>query len=347
MSGAGKPSLNGVPLALAGQILRAGPAGTGASRATSRRGQGTTVEDPRPPGRPGREARMHHDLYQDVTDRILALLDQGVVPWRSPILSSGPAGWPRNLESDRPYRGVNVFLLALTAWERGYASPTWLTFNQARARGGSVRKGEKSTLVVFWKLYKTTDQKTGEPAEVPVLRHFRVFNTEQCDGIDAPALPTPQRAEFTPIGAAEAIVRGYTGGPAITHGGHRACYRPLRDAVHIPEPERFISAQEYYGTLFHELAHSTGHRTRLDRGIDTNLAPFGSPEYGREELVAEMAAAFLCGACGIEPATIENQAAYLRGWIKALRADKRLVILAAGAAQRAADWIRGERAPAG
>ena len=112
------------------------------------------------------------DLYQTVTDKIVAMLDAGVVPWRSPILTAGPAGRPRNLASGRPYRGVNVFLLAFAAFERGYASPSWVTFNQAREAGGCVRKGEKSSMVVFWKVYDTADRKTGEPTRVPVLRYL-------------------------------------------------------------------------------------------------------------------------------------------------------------------------------
>jgi antirestriction protein ArdC len=286
---------------------------------------------------------MAMDIYADVTAKIVAMLEAGVVPWRSPILGQQKAGWPKNLESGKEYRGVNVFLLAFTGWAKGYESAHWLTFNQAKARGGSVKEGEKSSMVVFWKQFATTDKETGEAVTVPVLRYYNVFNVEQCDGVPVPDAPVVETRPFSPIETAEQIVSGYAGRPEIEHRGSRAYYTPKTDAVIIPQPERFASTEEYYGTLFHELAHSTGHSTRLDRGIDTTLAPFGSPDYGREELVAEMAASFLCGHAGIVPATVENSAAYIGGWIKTLKGDKRLAISAAGAAQRAADWIRGIR----
>ncbi len=287
------------------------------------------------------------DLYQTVTDQIVAMLDTGVVPWRCPILGRSSAGHPVNHDSGKRYRGINVFLLAVTAWAKGYESSHWLTYNQARTHGGSVRKGEKSTMVVFWKQYETTDKQTGQPIKVPVLRYFNVFNVQQCDGIAIPDAPAYTPSDYNPVEAAEAIVQGYADGPAIQHRGGSAFYRSSSDEVTIPDPMRFASTNEYYSTLFHELAHSTGHSRRLDRGLDTNFRPFGSPDYSREELIAEMASAFLCGASGIVPSVIENQAAYLQGWLNVLKGDKRLVIAAAGQAQRAADWILGERPPTG
>ncbi|QDV90571.1 DNA primase TraC [Phycisphaerae bacterium RAS2] len=288
---------------------------------------------------------MQFDIYQNVTDQIIAMLEKGVVPWRSPILGRQSAGMPKNLESGKEYRGVNVFLLAFTAWANGYESTYWLTFNQAKQKKGSVKNGEKSSFVIFWKQYETNDKETGEPTNVPVLRYYRVFNVAQCEGIAAPDAATFTPTDFQPIDAAEAIVKAYADAPTIEHGGTRAFYRPSTDSVRLPEPNRFASCEEYYSTLFHELAHSTGHSKRLDRKLDTEPQPFGSPDYGREELVAEMAAAFLSAHAGIKPVTIENQAAYLQGWLKQLRGDKKLVIAAAGAAQKASDWIRGERKP--
>jgi antirestriction protein ArdC len=285
------------------------------------------------------------DLYQTVTDQIVAMLDRGVVPWRSPILGKSSAGYPLNHDSGKRYRGVNVFLLAVTAWAKGYESAHWLTFNQAKANGGTVKKGEKSSMVVFWKPLKVTDKKTGEKKGAFVLRYYNVFNVQQCDGIAAPDAPAYTASEYSPVEAASAIVQGYVDGPAIHHRGGSAFYRPGSDEVTLPEPTRFASTNEYYSTLFHELAHSTGHSSRLARGLDTDLRPFGSPDYGKEELIAEMAAAFLCGASGIVPSVIDNQAAYLQGWLNVLKGDKRLVIAAAGQAQRAADWIMGERQP--
>jgi len=166
---------------------------------------------------------MALDIYQAVTDRILEILDRGTVPWRHPI-RGGQGGMPANLVSGRAYRGVNVFLLAITSWIQGYDSPHWLTYRQARERGGHVRKGEKGSLVIFWKQYATEDRKTGEPIEVPVMRYYRVFNTEQCEGVeesdgDKPQAPPPP---FEPIHTAAAIVERYPAGPTIEHTGSRA-----------------------------------------------------------------------------------------------------------------------------
>ena len=287
---------------------------------------------------------MTFDLYTEVTNQIVAMLEQGVVPWRSPIPGRSSAGHPKNLETTKPYRGINVFLLAFTAYAHGYSSSYWVTFNQARALGGTVKKGEKSSMIVFWKSYDVEDRQTGEEKTISVLRYYRVFNLDQVEGITAPDAVAFEPTVFEPIDAAETIVKEYEGRPEIEHGGQQAYYRPSGDAIRIPEQTRFASVEEYYSTLFHELAHSTGHSKRLDRGLDSNPKPFGSADYGKEELVAEMAAAFLCGEAGIRPAVIENQAAYLQGWLKQLKNDKKLVIAAAGAGQKAADWVRNIRA---
>jgi antirestriction protein ArdC len=287
---------------------------------------------------------MPIDTYQTVTDQIIAMLDAGVVPWRSPILGSGPAGQPRNVITGRHYRGINVFLLGFTAYARGYRSNGWLTFNQARAAGGTVRKGEKSSLVVFWKQFQTTDRKTGDPTTVPMLRTFHLFSVDQCDGITDPEVVPPEpTAELRPIERATAIVDAFEGKPTIEVGGTRAFYRPATDTVTMPGSARFATSESYFSVLYHELAHATGSRDRLNRENVAAPQPFGSADYGREELVAEMAAAFLCSAAGIAPATIDNHAAYIGGWLKTIRSDKRLVVSAAGAAQRAADWVRNVR----
>ncbi len=283
------------------------------------------------------------DLYQTVTDQVLAMLDAGVAPWRSPILGRTDAGGPRNLASDKTYRGINTFLLAFAAYARGYDSAYWATFNQARTADGSVKKGEKSTLVVFWKKYDTIDKKTGKEISVPVLRYYNLFNLAQCEGITPPDAPVYIPTEFNPIAAAEAVVKDFAGCPAIFHGGSSAFYRPSDDTVRMPEPTRFATGEEHYSTLFHELSHATGHRSRLDRGFETCPRPFGSADYGKEELLAEMSASFLCAHVGILPQVAENQAAYLAGWMKLLKGDKRLVVTAAGAAQKAADWILNQR----
>lgn len=289
-------------------------------------------------------AKPKRDIYQEVTDRIINHLDQGVAPWRNPIKRGGGDGWPKNMDSGKRYRGINVFLLGLTAWERGYSSDYWMTFKQAKASGGQVRKGEKGSLVTFWKMYTTKNKETGHELEIPMLKHYTAFNVEQIEGIDIPDAPMPDEtaASFQPLDAAEEIVKGYAGSPPILFdGGGRAFYRPTNDSIHLPKVERFSDRESYYSTLFHEIAHSTGHSTRLDRGLDTKLSAFGSTDYSKEELIAEMGAAFLCASAGISPPTVEQSASYLHSWINVLRGDKRLVITAAAAAQKAADLVLG------
>lgn len=287
-----------------------------------------------------------NDIYQAVTDRILELLDRGVAPWRQPIRGQGNSSEPpSNLHTNRHYRGINVFLLAVTAWAEGYASPHWLTFRQAQERGGHVRKGEKGSLVIFWKQHTVEDRETGKPKTIPVLRRYTVFNAVQCEGVGVPELEPVELREHTPIARAEAIVAGFQGGPKIERGGLRALYNITSDTVRIPEPGRFTDDQSYYATLMHELAHATGHGSRLDRRLARSPAPFGSPEYSKEELIAEMGAAFLAAEAGISPETLEQSAAYIDGWRERIGNDNKLVIQAAGAGQRAADWVMGVRRP--
>lgn len=284
-------------------------------------------------------------VYDMVNERILAALESGTVPWRRPWAVKGG---PRNLVSGKPYRGINTFLLGLAP----YASPYWLTFKQATDLGGSVRKGEKSSVAVFWKIDVKRDEETGEVKRVPILRYFRVFNLEQCDGVRIPrgrelsADAGDVIGDADRIAAADAVVSGYDG-PSVTHGGDRAYYSPMTDAVVVPDLGQFESVHAYYCTLFHELGHSTGHASRLDRfGDKWQDHAFGSAAYGREELVAEMTAAYLCGETGISPDTLEQSAAYIDSWRRAIKEDVRAVVVAAGAAQRATDMILGRTADA-
>jgi antirestriction protein ArdC len=282
---------------------------------------------------------MANQVYTIVTDRIVELLERGTVPWRKPW--AGPAQEPKNLCSGRPYRGINVFLLSAA----GFGSPYWLTFKQAKQRGGHVRKGEHGSIVVFYKDWRPEDRTDddGRPVVIPVLRYYRVWNVEQCEGIEYPRPDVPT-IDLRPIDRCESVVGGMPSRPEIRHGEARAWYRPSADVVNMPRPELFTSAEEYYSTLFHELTHSTGHRSRLDRPGIANVQPFGSADYSREELVAEMAPAFLCGHCSIEATTLDNSAAYIAGWLAKLRSDRKLVVVAAGQAQRAADFILAKSA---
>lgn len=271
--------------------------------------------------------------YDIITERIVAQLEAGTVPWRKPW--NGTAGMPKNLKSGKDYRGINVFLLH----SLGYESPYFLTFKQAKDRGGHVSKGEKGCPVVFWKLLDVDEAgETITTRRVPMLRYYTVFNAAQCEGINAPTIDVPER-KHEPVQAAQATVEAMPHPPGIVHGYTGAAYSPRTDIVRMPKPGRFESSEAYYKTLFHELTHSTGHSSRLDRNVDLKLAAFGSPDYSREELVAEMGAAFLCGDAGILDAQIEQSAAYIAGWLKALRNDRKLVVTAAAQAQKATDFI--------
>lgn len=275
------------------------------------------------------------DLYAVITSQIVELLKQGVIPWHSGIV--GDSSQPRNYQTERPYRGLNILLLNATARVHGYHSPYWLTFNQVRAKGGHVRKGEQATLVIFWKLLQIEDEENKRT--VPVLRYYHVFNLEQTQGLPAQEVPPEQQISFNPIAEAERIIRDYEGRPEIIHEGNAAYYRPAVDKIVIPPPERFAPREEYYATLFHELIHSTGHAERLNRTGEHPTEQHRTPEYAKEELIAEMGAAFLCGHCHIAQAVIQNQAAYIEGWLRLLGQDHRLIVTAASAAQKAVDWI--------
>lgn len=277
-------------------------------------------------------------VYQVITDRIIAQLEAGAVPWRKPW--SGGRFHPCNAASKRPYRGINTFLLGCCS---DYASPYWLTFKQAQELGGTVKKGEKSMPVVFWKWREAEDQESGKSREIPIVRYYNVFNVSQCELPEGktPELPTVNTYDFTPIEACECVVGEMSKRPTLRNDSHSASYRPSEDTVCMPPVERFEKPEEYYSTLFHELTHSTGHASRLNRASITDLSPFGTHTYSKEELVAEMGAAFLCGHCGIEQATLENSTAYINGWLTKLKGDSRLVVHAAAAAQNAADFILG------
>ena len=275
-------------------------------------------------------------VYEIVTERIVAALEAGVIPWRRPWTQTLP---PRNLASGKPYRGINVALLSLG----DFGSPYWLTYRQATERGGHVRKGEKGSPVVFWKILEDTED--GEK-RAPLLRYYTVFNAEQCEGIEVPQAGRP--IGFDPIAEAERILANLpTNSAPIRHGGDRACYHPTLDVIDMPARERFTQAAEYYCTTLHELVHSTGHSSRLDRrAVMAAEYPDHATAYGREELVAEMGAAYLCAQAGILPATLDNSAAYLGGWARTLRGDSRLVVQAAAAAQKAADWLTSSNSQA-
>jgi antirestriction protein ArdC len=238
-----------------------------------------------------------------------------------------------NLVSKKAYRGINVPML----W--GGETDYWLTYRQARVKGGQVRKGEKGSPVVFWQFNKHRDADTGKEKTIPFLRYYTVFNLSQCEGIEAPA--EPKLAEHDPIHAAEGIMDGFIherGGPRLEiERSNRAFYRPSDDSVTVPLMGQHKTPDEYYSTVFHELGHSTGHHSRLDRDMSGH---FGNHAYSKEELVAEFTACFLCRDAGINT-TMDNSAAYLQGWVSKFREQPDMLMWAASRAQRAADHIAG------
>ena len=275
------------------------------------------------------------NVYDVINSRIMELLEQGTIPWKKPW--NAQSNYPKNLVSGKRYQGVNVFMLACS----DFSSPYWMTFKQCQDKGGHVIKGSKSTPVIFWKwLDRSTEPTEGENStngKIPMLRLYSVFNIEQTTITPPPAEETHNT--FDPITKAEEIIANMPLKPDIRYGGGRAYYSPTLDYVQLSHQHTFDTIEHYYNTLFHELAHATGHANRLGRKGVTETSYFGSHEYSKEELVAEMGAAFLCGHAGIENNTLENSAAYIGGWLKALKNDKTLLVHAAAQAQKASDFI--------
>lgn len=273
------------------------------------------------------------DIYQAVTDRIIEQLEQGFIPWLKPWVSAGAA---IKHTSGEPYSLLNQMLLGKDG--------EWLTFKQVQQEGGKVKKGEKSRIVVFWKWIEQKDEQNPEEMKrIPFLRYYNVFHIDQCEGIEAKhTKPMPDVANADE--EAEKIIAGYVtrSGVKISHvEGNNAYYQPSSDRVVLPMMKQFNSTAEYYSTAFHELTHSTGHESRLNRL--TKLAAFGSEEYSKEELVAEIGAAALNTRCGLETAdSFRNSAAYVQSWVKALKNDKRMIVSAAGKAEKAVNMIIGE-----
>lgn len=310
--------------------------------------------NPQPGTAPPGEA-PHGDIHRKVTERILELLEQGVTPWEPSHFAR--VGFPRNFRTGGFYQGINVFLLGM----QRYASPYWLTYRQASELGGFVRKGEKSTLVVKFGTHPKPDQEgdsagDGQTAKPRgYLRLYSVFNATQIQGIDFPQPEEhPERrkpgpgddVELEPVEAAEKVLREMPLPPEIHIGRHdHPFYDPRKDTVEVPARKAFRSEAGFYNTLFHELAHATGHQSRLGRATLMGAGTTGSPDeqtknYGREELIAEMAASFLCAHVGFGT-ELEDSAAYLQGWLRVLKAEEnhRWIISAASQAQRASDFI--------
>jgi antirestriction protein ArdC len=287
------------------------------------------------------------EIYETITNHIIAALDAGRIPWRKEWKSSTGklTALPTNYSTKTPYRGVNILTLLCSGYESNY----WITYKQAQSMGLQVRRGEKSSPIVKWHFDKKADKKTGEEKSFAWGKVYHVFNLEQVDGVPVD-LPFEDTSEpFQPIAVAESIAAKYLAvGPTLSHGGSRAYYQPLSDSVRMPEPSAFDTPEAYYSTLFHELAHSTGHKTRLNRSELVTLAAFGDESYSKEELTAEFTTAFLCAESGCSnESVLTNQTAYIQGWLRSLKNDKTLAIQAAQRAQKAADYVlRREYQPA-
>jgi antirestriction protein ArdC len=280
-------------------------------------------------------------VFDIITERIMKELERGEIPWRKPWSAAGEI--PKNLASKKEYRGINIIILATA----GFASPYFVSFKQCQKLGGSVKKGARGIPVVFWKTdrIEVEDPDTGEATLEPrwILRYYTVFNAaEQCEGLEK-KIPVVEKDHKDKISACEEIVEGFAGRPETTFGGDRAYYRPRTDTIGMPHLDDFGNSEEFYSTYFHEFVHSTGAEKRVGRPGVMDFDAFGSHEYSKEELVAEMGAAFLCGITGIESKTIENSGAYIRSWLKKLSDDRKMVVHAAAAAQKAFDHITGKR----
>jgi antirestriction protein ArdC len=277
------------------------------------------------------------NVYETVTERILTQLEAGIIPWRKEWTVTGHSNFPTNYTTKKPYRGINVWLLLSAV----YPDARFLTYKQAQAIGAQVRKGEKGSPVVFWSKFDGTEKgSNGETIEksIPFTRFYTVFNVSQCDGIPA-ELPLSDAEPFEPIPAAAQLAEGYLQreGIELKHGGDSAFYHRSLDYIQMPAPAAFSNPDAYYSTLFHEAGHSTGAPARLDR---VKGATFGDEAYSKEELCAELCAAYLCAQVGISNAQLEtNHAAYIQSWMRALKNDKTLLLSAAQKAQRAADRI--------
>ena len=271
------------------------------------------------------------DIYSEITTRIIAQMEEGVIPWQKPWVANGKA---ISRSTGKPYSLLNQMLLGRPG--------EYLTFKQCQEAGGKVKKGEKASMVVFWKFIEQEDEETGEKREVPFLRYYNVFHIDQCEGITAKhTTETAFPDGAATLEAAQEIIYDYLGreGVKLSHEeGDRAFYRPATDEVVLPIRKQFISTAEYYSTVFHELTHSTGHPKRLNRLSKPSF--FGTEDYSKEELVAEIGAAALVNHVGLETSSsLRNNAAYLQNWLKVLRDDKRFIVSAAGRAEKAVNLI--------
>ena len=276
------------------------------------------------------------NVYEVITEKIMADLKKGEIPWRKSWASLGA---PRSWNTSREYTGVNLWLLNPGA--------EYATIKQISEAGGKVKKGSKAKIVVFMKRYekKTKDVNGQETTENRfTLRYYHVFEVGvDTEGINPKRQTAIHNPDTNPIEAAEKLIAEYIGKPEIIHGGDKAAYNPTFDIVKMPKIESFCNTEEYYSTLFHEYIHSTGHQSRLNRSGITQIAAFGSQTYSQEELIAEFGSAYLCEMAGISQPVIKNQTAYIQGWLKSFKDNAMIAVRAASAAQKATNFIIGKK----
>lgn len=283
-------------------------------------------------------AKVKVDVYEIVTNRIIELLEQDIVPWQKPW---NEAGIPMNAISKRPYRGINHWLLLSLDYDRNL----FLTWDQIKKLGGSVNQGEHGHVIAYWKinkkeaLPKSEENGKEETKNIPLLRYYKVFNIAQCKNLPEGFVEPVVKAEIEPINECEAVIHAMPRCPEIRHKERKAFYHRVDDYINLPKQKSFKENEGYYHVLFHELVHSTGSEKRLNRTTITEMAEFGSEPYSMEELVAELGSSYLCSFTGILTGQIRNSAAYIKGWLKQLRDDKRFIVRASAYAQRATDFI--------
>lgn len=293
------------------------------------------------------------NVYQMVTDRIVEQMQKGIIPWQRPWTGLGIAdGGAINYVTRRPYSFLNQILLGRPG--------EWLTFNQIKERGGSIKKGAKAGIVVFYKTYtikkakrtdengEQTDVNVYEEHDIPLLKHYHVFHIDDCEGIESKIEPNVETSHLEPIERAEEVINGYLSREEslkFTNDkpSNRAYYSPSADAVVVPMMSQYEIVEEYYSTTFHEFIHSTMPKNRCDRTKENRVASFGSEDYSREELVAETGSAMICSVLGIDcEKAFKNSVAYIQGWMKALKNDNKMIVWAASRAEKAARYIVGE-----
>ena len=285
---------------------------------------------------------MTSDVYSLVNDRILAALSQGIIPWKRPWTGH----LPTNYDSGKEYRGVNILTLGIAEMINGYSSPYWLTFLQANKHGGHIKKGEKATYIVFSdKKIREVEKEDGTKDKkiYHFIKSFPVFNWDQTEGVPKKESGTALNPDRDLIEVCNSILSGMPRPPAYRESGNSAYYVPKQDLVNLPPIETFKTTEGYVATKFHEYAHSTGHKARLNRLGVMGVAAFGGEEYSFEELVAELTSAYLCARNGIDN-TLENSSAYIQHWIEVLKNDRTMLMKASGKAMLAVDYILANEA---